>query len=206
MRVKIQNLPVLQQNNNPQCVGMAVHNALVAHGVKEPPSPNLIYQEAQKSDQWKGEDYDGTSIQAALFSLKGLGVIEVYARTQYSEEKMKSLLNQGIPLLCSIRTGDVSHSGKEGGSFGIFEKLESFVGKGNHAILVTGFSEIDNYRFWILQNSWGKDWGSLGCCYIEDSVFQKILNQNLYYLPRGEEKEKKLTKKQEKILFKKKSI
>ena len=37
---------------------------------------------------------------------------------------------------------------------------------GGHCMLVVGWKLINNQRYFIIQNSWGKNWGDKGYCYI----------------------------------------
>ena len=39
---------------------------------------------------------------------------------------------------------------------------------GGHSVTLIGWAEIDDHFYWILQNSWGKDWGVDGCCYLPE--------------------------------------
>ena len=34
----------------------------------------------------------------------------------------------------------------------------------NHAVLLVGYDYDDNGMYWIIQNSWGKEWGDNGFC------------------------------------------
>ena len=36
----------------------------------------------------------------------------------------------------------------------------------NHAVLLVGFDYDDEGMYWIIQNSWGSDWGDNGFCRI----------------------------------------
>lgn len=37
----------------------------------------------------------------------------------------------------------------------------------NHAVAITGWMIKDNKNFWIIRNSWGREWGDNGYFYIE---------------------------------------
>lgn len=39
----------------------------------------------------------------------------------------------------------------------------------NHAVLITGYNNLNNPPFWIVKNSWGLDWGYQGYFMIESN-------------------------------------
>jgi len=47
----------------------------------------------------------------------------------------------------------------------VYVKSKEGVFVSGHAIMIIGWGRDDkNKEFWIIQNSWGKDWGDKGCC------------------------------------------
>ena len=50
----------------------------------------------------------------------------------------------------------------------------------NHAVLLIGYGLDDDGLYWIIQNSWGKDWGDNGYCKIRVEEGEGILLSNIY--------------------------
>ena len=42
---------------------------------------------------------------------------------------------------------------------------------GGHCMLITGWTNISGKEYWVVQNSWGEDWGDNGYCYLEINSF-----------------------------------
>jgi C1A family cysteine protease len=59
------------------------------------------------------------------------------------------------PIVASIRVGDdfKKYSG------GIYKAACGTVG---HAVLIVGYGEIREGKYWYVKNSWGEDWGIAG--------------------------------------------
>ena len=49
---------------------------------------------------------------------------------------------------------------------GVIDINQNRTGVLNHAVLLVGFDYDDNGMYWIIQNSWGTDWGDKGFCKI----------------------------------------
>ena len=47
-----------------------------------------------------------------------------------------------------------------------FDINQNRTGVLNHAVLLVGFDYDDNGMYWIIQNSWGPEWGDRGFCKI----------------------------------------
>ena len=50
----------------------------------------------------------------------------------------------------------------------------------NHAVLLTGYDQDENGTYWIIQNSWGKDWGDNGFVKIRARNGDGVLLSQLY--------------------------
>jgi len=71
------------QGSTPQCVGYAwahwIEDGPIKHGGVPPiVNPTTIYKQAQKLDEWFGENYDGTSVRGGAKFLKNTGRISSY--------------------------------------------------------------------------------------------------------------------------------
>jgi C1A family cysteine protease len=62
------------------------------------------------------------------------------------------------PIAVGINGGDHSFLTYSGG---IFDSLRCKQGA-NHALLIVGYGEDADNRWWIARNSWGKGWGENG--------------------------------------------
>src|SRR5215207_5232198 len=72
--------PITDQGNTPQCVGYAGHGWLTGGPICNRPkfSPTDLYREAQKRDEFRGEDYDGTTTRGLFRALTDLGFVSGY--------------------------------------------------------------------------------------------------------------------------------
>ena len=72
------------QGNTPQCVGYAwahwIDDGPVYHSGSTHPylQPSVIYRNAQKLDEWVGENYDGTSVRGGVKYLKSQNLVSNY--------------------------------------------------------------------------------------------------------------------------------
>lgn len=81
-----------------------------------------------------------------------------------SIDDVKKVLSAGCPVHVSMNTGKAFSSV---GRDGVFNAAEGPFGRhGRHAMLIIGY--VGN--FFTLKNSWGKDWGDQGFCYIPKNV------------------------------------
>ena len=64
------------------------------------------------------------------------------------------------------------------------EKYLSSNKSGGHAVCMIGWKTINGKLYWEFQNSWGIFHGNLGCFYLEDSLFKKIIINSVgpYYV------------------------
>jgi C1A family cysteine protease len=75
----------------------------------------------------------------------------------------------GLSLFESFESDDVSLTGRV--PMPDFDKEQSV---GGHALCICGYS--DSAEHVIIRNSWGKDWGDDGFCYVPYAMFDRKLD------------------------------
>jgi hypothetical protein len=178
--------PILDQGSEGACVGFGWTAQTLASPFKSdlrrsksPKSPREpqpfamhVYREAQKVDQWPGEDYSGTSVLAGAKIMKNLGFMSSYAWAFSIDEIIDSILAKGPVVL-----GIPWYSGMYKAPNGVLKVSGKKVG--GHCIVAVGF-KVSSDKFGggssvILQNSWGNDWGINGLAEIEVSELEKLI-------------------------------
>lgn len=127
-----------------------------------------IYNEAQKIDEWPGEDYEGTSVRAGAKVLKSLGVISEFRWAYTLDEVINSVLELG-PMVVGTWWYDKMFYPDENGLI----KAEGNKA-GGHAYIINGVNA--EKRLFRIKNSWGRAWGKKGHAYISFDDFEKLLN------------------------------
>ena len=128
------------------------------------------YREAQKIDQWPGEDYSGTSVIAGAKVVQAKGYMREYRWVFGIDDLMATLSNHGpvvlgIPWLRSMYAPDER---------GVLEVTGEPIG--GHAILARGLLLKRFGRPVIrLRNSWGRDWGYDGDCFVYAEDLERLL-------------------------------
>lgn len=152
----------LDQGREGACTGFAVAHEAAA----EPdPIPDLteadahaVYHRARQLDEWPGEDYEGSSVIAAVQAGMERGWYHEY-RWAFGLDDLVLALGWLGPAILGVswyegmedpdRNGHLHADGAE---------------LGGHAITATAV-DVDNRRV-RLTNSWGPDWGDGGCAWI----------------------------------------
>ena len=158
------------------CVGYAwahwIEDGPITHTGNTHPiiPPSLIYQEAQKVDEWPGENYDGTSVRGAAKYLQTSSKISNYYWAFDLNTLVNTVLNLG-PVVVGTNwyynmffpnnTGVISVSGSLAGG---------------HAYVINGVDTVTQ-KFRI-KNSWGKTWGIGGHAYISFNDMKRLINEN----------------------------
>jgi hypothetical protein len=162
--------PVLNQLQTPRCVGYASRQLLASspHRYKAAdPSADLIYSEAQKRDEWDGENYDGTSARGAMKYLAERGIISVYRWAQSVEELLQFVLTSGPALI-----GSNWHQNQFTPDAKAFVKPTGPV-VGGHEYLMIGFNHKTGVCTFV--NSWGADWADKGRFRMTRSDFEALM-------------------------------
>ena len=167
------------QGNTPQCVGYSWTHWL-AEGPKTqygiiqkkgmPFNPSTLYYEAQRVDDWIGEDYAGTSVRAGAKVLRTHGFISAYYWAWTVDDIINSLLTLG-PVV-------VGTNWTEGMFYPSEEHIIFPTGKiaGGHAYLLDGISLKKGLI--RIKNSWGRAWGNKGFAYISIDDVDTLIRAN----------------------------
>lgn len=126
-----------------------------------------LYNEAQKIDEWPGENYDGTSVRAGVKILMQKGLIQEYRWTWNIEDVKKALLEQGPIVVGTWWHRDMFYPDKKGIISPTGDKV------GGHAYLLNGIN-LDKGLIRI-KNSWGRSWGKNGYAYIKIEDLDQLI-------------------------------
>ncbi len=176
---------ILDQKSEGACTGFAVAGAInllnQRAGRDIVVSPRMLYEMAKRSDEWPGEEYDGSSLRGAIRGWNNMGVCEeehwpyrvgpnkgdltidaaknarqntigAYYRLRPIISHFHAALNETGVIAVSAKV----HSGWNKPVAGVIEQRKEI--SGGHAFIIVGYNDKG---FWI-QNSWGKKWGDNG--------------------------------------------
>lgn len=176
---------VLDQGSEGACVGFAWVADLLAEPVAPTEQPDeetgasfasKYYRQAQKIDQWPGEDYEGTSVLAGAKVMQKEGFISGYSWCFSMEDIRDTILTTG-PVVIGIPWLQGMY---DTGEDGVVKVHGNEVG--GHALTITGYDpamEIDGVKQEVFRwrNSWGKDYGLDGSGYIRYNDLAALLKQ-----------------------------
>ncbi len=164
----------LDQRDTPRCVGFAVATEAAISTVRVPyvtdATGDEMYFLAQKNDDIPGENYDGSDTIGAMKA----GVIKGWYKRYhwaFGEEDValaigyKGPVILGIPWFTGMMEPDSEGNVKP---TGILE--------GYHEIVAKGYNVTTKRYRW--QNTWSKDWGAAGDCFVDQDDFAEILSQH----------------------------
>lgn len=165
---------VLDQGNVGACTGFSVAHEAAAVPVVVPGITNevamQVYKRAQQLDQWPGEDYEGSSVLAAMKAGIERRWYKSY-RWAFGESDLALAISYigpavlGIPWCAGMMELD------ENGLITVTGELV-----GEHAILCNGYNATK--KLYKLHNSWGAGWGINGECYVRAADMKKLLKEN----------------------------
>lgn len=91
--------------------------------------------------------------------------VNSYAVVSTTNVAKNAIYNLHTPLLLVI---DVYDSFYDVDNSGIVPSRSGSYA-GSHAMAIVGWTKIGNTEYYVVQNSWGEDWGDNGYCYIQPS-------------------------------------
>lgn len=144
------------------------------HNSKNKPivNPAEIYKEAQKIDQWPGENYNGTTVRAGAQVLQKLGLISEYTWAFNVDSVVEALLEIG-PVVVGTMWYESMFQPKNGIVVPDFDAKKE---AGGHAYLLDGVNKTTGMI--RIKNSWGKGWGKNGFGYIKIEDMDKLIRAN----------------------------
>ena len=147
------------QGNQSSCVGFSWIHWLVSGPTTQVSQDwdtyaRLTYLEAQKVDEWDGENYEGTSVRAGAKALQAEGYISEYRWAFTADEVVRAVLDVGPVVVGTWWTEAMFTPDSKG-----FIKPDGAMA-GGHAYLIEG-ANIDRGVVRI-KNSWGRGWGRFG--------------------------------------------
>lgn len=186
---------VRDQGEEGACTGFAMAGLIgflyARRGRRFVASPRFLYECAKRYDEWRGEEYEGSSLRGVMKGFFKHGVcsentfpyragqpqiaipqpaldeaadkpLGAYFRiTTHSLNDMQSAIYEVGAILASAQ----AHAGwdrvaKQTGALHqiAWNPARPYKPDGGHAFLIVGY---DDHGF-IIQNSWGRDWGSRG--------------------------------------------
>lgn len=132
-----------------------------------------IYRRAQFIDEWAGQDYEGTSVNAGAKISRTNGVVKEYRWAFGIDDVVDAVLAKG-PVVLGINW----HYGMYRAPNGVVSVTGSVVG--GHALLAVGYvvksEKLGGEDGVILQNSWGNSWGINGLAQIRVSQLSTLLD------------------------------
>lgn len=167
------------QGYNPHCVAFSWVHWLAAGPITQknkrkggvaPFDTTYLYNEAQKVDQWVGEDYDGTSVRAGAKVLKTAGFIGGYNWAWDVNTTVNALLTLGPVVVGTWWLRNMFYPNEFGIISASGDKL------GGHAYLLDGVNV--EKKLIRIKNSWGREWGKNGFAYISFDDMDKLIRDS----------------------------
>lgn len=151
---------VLDQGSTSQCVAYSAAKYLLTHRIVNRPHESCVsfYHRCQKVDEWPGEDYDGTSVNAACKVLRSDGLISGWTWAYEVDPITRHVLELGPVILGTDWTMDMFTPDRYGYIWPTGESV------GGHAYLIIGVNSIRKNPDGTvgavrILNSWGPNWG-----------------------------------------------
>ena len=162
------------QGNTPQCVGYAW-----AHWLEDGPTPQsgvapiipprVIYENAQKVDEWVGENYDGTSVRGGVKYLQSVHKVSSYYWGFDLTSLINSVLNLGPVVVGTNWYTGMFYPDRNG-----LIRISGRVA-GGHAYVINGVNTVT--KLFRIKNSWGQSWGQSGHAYISFANMDRLIKE-----------------------------
>ena len=82
----------------------------------------------------------------------------------YTEAELEQAVSARGPVAVYIHANSAIFSYRSGV---LSASVCSSTDQANHAVVVVGYNNLADTKYWIIQNSWGSSWGDNGYLYLE---------------------------------------
>lgn len=160
----------LDQGNVPQCVGYSTKTMLLNGPIRQigtEPTPQQLYDFAQRNDEWDGEDYGGTSVRAGMKAAVHYGTVSEYRWAFTLEDTIRWLLLGNGPLVVGTNWYSGMSNPKDDWMYpnGIYQ--------GGHAYGIIGANRVQK-KVRVL-NNWGRDWSDDGRAWLSFDALDYLI-------------------------------
>jgi hypothetical protein len=181
----------LDQGSEGACVGFGISHELAARpaevtGLTNTFAREAVYWEAQKIDEWPGgaypgaqPKYEGTSVLAGVKIAQKKGFFDSYYWGFSLNDLALGVGYRGPAVLGLPWLEGMFDTDSKGYIHATGEEA------GGHCILCRAVNVRENY--FMLRNSWGRDWGANGDCKISFDDMKKLLangGESVFFLNR----------------------
>lgn len=171
--------PALDQLDTSECVGYSGYQWLTSFPVKNVPpfNPTYLYHQAQRNDEWPGEDYEGSSVRGLFKALKSIGYVNEYRWAFDVETVVSHLLTVGPVVIGTVWTTGMFMADRDG----FIDDIGGDV-VGGHAYVLIGANRKKLSRNGTgavrILNSWGTSWEDSGRAWLSFTALKWLLDQD----------------------------
>jgi hypothetical protein len=167
----------LDQGREGSCVGHGWKHFLMAEPIRVSrpnvdPTAITIYHEAQKVDEFPGEDYEGTSVRAGAKYLQSRGIIGEY-RWAFDLRTLAEFVLLTGPVVVGMNWYSSMDSPDAQGVVRITNGARI---RGGHCWLILGRNEKKAMSECL--NSWGIRFAKKGRFYVPDEYMERLIKEN----------------------------
>ncbi len=173
---------VLDQDGTSQCVAYAGYKYLTSGPVlnRHPAqTPEAIYRECLKVDEWPGEDFDGgTSVRALFKVFQVLGYVDAYSWAFDVESVVAHLISKGPVVMGTNWYTNMFMPHNRTGYLEVSGNLD-----GGHSYMLCGCDKKrhnpDRTTGAVrMVNSWGVKWGQRGRAWITFKDLDRLIKED----------------------------